>query len=64
MSPAPKVNIIIYTLYHHIYTLALSVQEGLKEAGVDAKILQGKVSTTMLCFFSQHEFNHLLPLSP
>ncbi|KAI8060790.1 NAD(P)H:quinone oxidoreductase, type IV [Gongronella butleri] len=37
---APKVNIIIYTLYHHIYTLAQSVQEGLKEAGIDAKILQ------------------------
>ncbi|KAI8093588.1 NAD(P)H:quinone oxidoreductase, type IV [Halteromyces radiatus] len=37
---APKVNIIIYTLYHHIYTLALSVEQGLKEAGIDAKILQ------------------------
>jgi NAD(P)H dehydrogenase (quinone) len=54
MSPAPKVNIIIYTLYHHIYTLALSVQEGLKEAGVDAKILQGKSQTVCFVFFFSH----------
>ncbi|ORX55770.1 hypothetical protein DM01DRAFT_1406936 [Hesseltinella vesiculosa] len=37
---APKVNIIIYSLYHHIYTLAKSVEAGLKEAGVEVKILQ------------------------
>lgn len=37
-----KVAIVIYSLYHHIYTLAQSVQEGLKEAGVDAQIYQGK----------------------
>ncbi|CAO3642791.1 unnamed protein product [Cunninghamella blakesleeana] len=35
-----KVAIVIYSLYHHIYTLAQSVQEGLKEAGVDAQIYQ------------------------
>ncbi|ORX63118.1 flavo protein WrbA [Hesseltinella vesiculosa] len=37
---APKVNIIIYSLYHHIYTLAKSVEAGLKESGVEVKILQ------------------------
>lgn len=39
---APKVHIIIYSLYHHIYTLAQEVQKGLVAAGVDAKIFQGK----------------------
>ncbi|KAL1929894.1 hypothetical protein VTP01DRAFT_1048 [Rhizomucor pusillus] len=37
---APKVYIIIYTLYHHIYTLALEVKKGLEEAGVEASIFQ------------------------
>jgi NAD(P)H dehydrogenase (quinone) len=38
---AAKVYIVIYSLYHHIYTLALEVQKGLVAAGVDAKIFQG-----------------------
>ncbi|KAI7896381.1 flavoprotein-like protein [Mucor mucedo] len=37
---APKVYIIIYSLYHHIYTLALDVQKGLVASGIDAKIFQ------------------------
>ncbi|KAI7903999.1 NAD(P)H:quinone oxidoreductase, type IV [Cokeromyces recurvatus] len=37
---AAKVYIIIYSLYHHIYTLAKEVQKGLEAAGVDAKIFQ------------------------
>ncbi|KAI8888295.1 benzoquinone reductase [Backusella circina FSU 941] len=37
---AAKVYIIIYSLYHHIYTLALEVQKGLVASGVDAKIYQ------------------------
>ncbi|ORY94823.1 NAD(P)H:quinone oxidoreductase, type IV [Syncephalastrum racemosum] len=37
---AAKVYIIIYTLYHHIYTLAKDVQKGLEASGVEAKIFQ------------------------
>ncbi|KAF7728125.1 hypothetical protein EC973_006640 [Apophysomyces ossiformis] len=37
---APKVHIIIYSMYHHVYTLSLSVKKGLQEAGVEAKIFQ------------------------
>ncbi|KAG2193863.1 hypothetical protein INT47_010008 [Mucor saturninus] len=37
---AAKVYIVIYSLYHHIYTLALEVQKGLVASGVDAKIFQ------------------------
>jgi multimeric flavodoxin WrbA len=40
---AAKVYIIIYSLYHHIYTLAQEVQKGLVAQGVDAKIFQGKL---------------------
>ncbi|KAL1935606.1 hypothetical protein VTP01DRAFT_4746 [Rhizomucor pusillus] len=40
MAPAPKVYIVIYTLYHHIYKLALEAQKGLEAAGVEAKIFQ------------------------
>lgn len=39
---AAKVYIVIYSLYHHIYTLAQEVQKGLIASGVDAKIFQGK----------------------
>lgn len=38
---APKVYIIIYSLYHHIYTLAEEVKRGLEASGVEAKIFQG-----------------------
>ncbi|KAI8373149.1 NAD(P)H:quinone oxidoreductase, type IV [Radiomyces spectabilis] len=37
---AAKVYIIIYTLYHHIYTLALEAQKGLEAAGVEVKLFQ------------------------
>lgn len=45
---APKVYIIIYTLYHHIYTLALEAKKGLEEAGVEASIFQGTTSALYL----------------
>jgi NAD(P)H dehydrogenase (quinone) len=35
-----KIYIIIYSLYHHIYTLAQEVQKGLEASGVEAKIFQ------------------------
>lgn len=38
---AAKVYIIIYSLYHHIYTLAEEVKRGLEASGVEAKIFQG-----------------------
>lgn len=44
---APKVYIVIYSLYHHIYTLALEVQKGLVASGIDAKIFQGKTYYTI-----------------
>ncbi|KAI9010430.1 NAD(P)H:quinone oxidoreductase, type IV [Phycomyces nitens] len=34
------VYIVIYTLYHHIYKLAIDVQKGLEAAGVESKIFQ------------------------
>ncbi|KAI7857544.1 NAD(P)H:quinone oxidoreductase, type IV [Circinella umbellata] len=37
---APKVHIIIYTMYHHIHKLAVEVQKGLEASGVEAKIFQ------------------------
>ena len=39
---APTVYIVIYTLYHHIYKLALEVQKGLEAVGVEVKLFQGK----------------------
>lgn len=45
---APKVYIIIYTLYHHIYTLALEIKKGLEESGVEATIFQGTFSIIVL----------------
>lgn len=39
---APKVYIIIYSLYNHVYTLAQEVQKGLEASGAEAKIFQGK----------------------
>jgi NAD(P)H dehydrogenase (quinone) len=35
-----KVYIVIYSLYHHIYTLAQEVEKGLEASGVEAKIFQ------------------------
>ncbi|KAG0168821.1 hypothetical protein DFQ28_000369 [Apophysomyces sp. BC1034] len=37
---AGTVYIVIYTLYHHIYKLALEVQKGLESSGVKTKIFQ------------------------
>ncbi|KAG0171298.1 hypothetical protein DFQ28_010793 [Apophysomyces sp. BC1034] len=37
---APKVYIVIYTLYHHIYTLAKDIQKGLESSGVEVTIFQ------------------------
>lgn len=39
----PTVYIVIYTLYHHIYKLAVEIQRGLESSGVNVKIFQGKV---------------------
>ncbi|KAG0167339.1 hypothetical protein DFQ28_006289 [Apophysomyces sp. BC1034] len=39
MDP-PKVYIVIYSLYHHIYQLSLSVREGLESKGINATIFQ------------------------
>ncbi|CAO3667170.1 unnamed protein product [Umbelopsis vinacea] len=36
----PRVYIVIYTLYHHVYTLALKVKEGLEANGVDVELYQ------------------------
>ncbi|KAJ8654488.1 NAD(P)H:quinone oxidoreductase, type IV [Lichtheimia ornata] len=37
---APTVYIVIYTLYHHVYKLALEVQKGLEAVGVEVKLFQ------------------------
>jgi NAD(P)H dehydrogenase (quinone) len=39
MAP-PKVAIVFYSMYGHIYKLALSVQQGLKNAGINADLYQ------------------------
>jgi len=39
MAP-PKVAIVFYTMYGHIYKLALSVQQGLKSVGINADLYQ------------------------
>ncbi|KAK6198638.1 flavoprotein-like protein [Scheffersomyces amazonensis] len=36
----PKIAIIIYSLYHHVYTLALEEKKGIEEAGGEAEIFQ------------------------
>jgi NAD(P)H dehydrogenase (quinone) len=38
---AATVYIVIYTLYHHIYQLAVEIQKGLELSGVNVKIFQG-----------------------
>lgn len=38
----PTVYIIIYSLYHHIYKVALDVQKGLEAEGVTVKLFQVK----------------------
>ncbi|KAI8147424.1 flavoprotein-like protein [Fennellomyces sp. T-0311] len=40
MAENPKVYIIIYSLYHHIYKLSLAIKEGLDANGIDAQIFQ------------------------
>ncbi|KAI9492828.1 flavoprotein-like protein [Zychaea mexicana] len=40
MADKPKVYIVIYSLYHHIYKLSLAIKEGLDANGIDAKIFQ------------------------
>lgn len=52
---APKVYIIIYSLYHHIYTLAQEVQKGLESTGVEAKIFQGK-AIAYLCIKENNDW--------
>ncbi|KAG2209097.1 hypothetical protein INT46_006261 [Mucor plumbeus] len=37
---APTVYIVIYTLYHHIYKLAVEIQKGLEAQGVNVKVFQ------------------------
>lgn len=46
---APKVYIIIYSLYNHVYTLAQEVQKGLEASGAEAKIFQGKKKKKLYC---------------
>ena len=46
----PKVSIVIYTVYHHIYKLAVEAQHGLKAAGVQSTIYQGIVYKSILFF--------------
>lgn len=36
------VYIVIYSLYHHVYKLALEIQKGLEQSGVKVKLFQGK----------------------
>ncbi|RCH96020.1 hypothetical protein CU098_001317, partial [Rhizopus stolonifer] len=36
----PTVYIIIYSLYHHIYTLALDAKKGLESQGINVKLFQ------------------------
>lgn len=36
----PVVYIIIYSLYHHVYKLSLSVKQGLESKGVEVKLFQ------------------------
>lgn len=36
----PVVYIVIYSLYHHVYKLSLSIKEGLESKGVDVKLFQ------------------------
>ena len=43
---AATVYIVIYTLYHHIYKLAVEIQKGLEAQGVNVKVFQGKQSTS------------------
>ncbi|KAI7900870.1 flavoprotein-like protein [Cokeromyces recurvatus] len=41
----PVVYIVLYSLYHHVYTLSLSIKEGLESEGVHVKLFQ--VSETL-----------------
>ncbi|KAG2194907.1 hypothetical protein INT47_010649 [Mucor saturninus] len=36
----PLVYIVIYSLYHHVYKLSLSIKEGLESKGVDVQLFQ------------------------
>jgi NAD(P)H dehydrogenase (quinone) len=44
------VYIVIYTLYHHIYKLALEIEKGLQSTGVDVKMFQSKLIYLYLNF--------------
>ncbi|KAI9313068.1 NAD(P)H:quinone oxidoreductase, type IV [Dichotomocladium elegans] len=44
--PPAKVSIVIYSLYHHVYKLALEVHKGLEVAGVQSKIYQVQETLT------------------
>lgn len=46
----PTVYIIIYSVYHHIYTLSKSIKKGLEEQGVTVKLYQ--VRFPVFLFFS------------
>jgi hypothetical protein len=49
---AATVYIVIYTLYHHIYKLALEIQKGLELSGVKVEIFQGIFNDVYLYIFS------------
>ena len=38
-----RVNVIMYSLYHHVHKLGLEVHKGLEAAGVQSKMYQGNV---------------------
>ncbi|KAI8067802.1 flavoprotein-like protein [Gongronella butleri] len=42
MASQPKVYLVIYSLYKHVYKLAEAIKEGLEENGCEAKIFQVK----------------------
>ena len=43
----PKVFIIFYSLYHHVYTLAQHVQKGLESQGVEVELYQVNIFCTI-----------------
>lgn len=38
-----RVNVIMYSLYHHVHKLGVEIHKGLEAAGVQAKMYQGNV---------------------
>lgn len=53
---AGTVYIVIYTLYHHIYKLALEIQKGLESTGAKTKIFQGIITGCL--FLVQRPSDH------